>query len=53
VADELPDVRMWSHSYRSFTLMEVPVAKLDIMPTFGGFDAPEVECHIPKLHLLS
>ena len=47
VADELPDVRMWSHSYKSFTLMDDPVAKLDIMPTFDGFDAAEVECHVP------
>ena len=34
VADELPEVPMWSHSFRSFTLMDDPVARLDIMPTF-------------------
>ena len=42
VADELPDVRMWSHSYKSFTLMDNPVARLDIMPTFEGFSSAEV-----------
>ena len=33
--------------------MDDPVAKLDILPTFEGFDHPEVECKIPKVHLLS
>ena len=53
VADELPEVPIWSHSFRSFTLMDTPVAKLDIVPTFEGFDKPEVECNIPKVRLLS
>ena len=33
--------------------MDTPVAKLDITPTFGGFSSPEVECNIPKVHLIS
>jgi hypothetical protein len=53
VADELPEVRMWSHSYESFTLLDSPVAKISIPPTFDGFDTPEVECHIPDLNLVS
>jgi hypothetical protein len=53
VADELPDVPMWSHSYKSFTLMDNPVARLAIQPTFEGFDKPEVECQIPHVHLIS
>lgn len=40
VAAELPEVPQWSHTYKSFTLMDAPVAKLTIEPTFQGFDAP-------------
>jgi len=41
-ADELPEVPIWSHSYKSFTLMEDPVAKIEISSTFAGFDKKEV-----------
>ena len=44
---------MWSHSYKSFTLMDNPVARLDITPTFHGFDADEIECEIPKLKIIA
>jgi hypothetical protein len=33
--------------------MDKPVAKLDIPPTFGGFDAPEVECFVPDPSFIS
>ena len=33
--------------------MDAPVARLDIEPTFHGFDAPEVECNIPTVKLIS
>ena len=44
---------MWSHSYKSFTLLDSPLAELYIPPTFDGFDQPEVECSIPKVHHIS
>lgn len=33
--------------------MDDPIAKLDIPPTFDGFDAPEVECNIPQVQIVS
>lgn len=53
VAAELPEVSMWSHSYKSFTLMDDPVARVNIEPTFDGFETPEVECVIPEIKLIS
>jgi hypothetical protein len=53
VADELPEVPQWSHSYKVFSLMAEPVAVLNIAQTFDGFDRPEVEVNIPKPRLLS
>ena len=44
---------MWSHSFRSFTLLGDPVARLSISSTFEGYDMTEVECEIPKVHMIS
>ena len=33
--------------------METPVARIDIMPTFEGFDTTEVECNRPDLIVIS
>ena len=52
-ADELAEVPLHSHSAQSFALMNDPVAKIDIPPTFEGFDGSEAECMIPKAKLIS
>ena len=33
--------------------MDTPVAKLDIMPTFEGFNSPEVQCNTPDFIVIS
>ena len=53
VAEEVPEVPVWSHSYKCFTLMDDPVAIIDIPPTYGGFDSAEVECEIPEVLTVS
>lgn len=52
-AEELPEVPVWSHSYKSFTLLNAPVARIQIPPTFEGFDTPEVECEAPTVRCIS
>jgi hypothetical protein len=37
-SEELPEVPLYSHSYKSFTLVGDPIAKIVIPSTFSGFD---------------
>lgn len=37
-AEELPEVPIYSHSYKSFTLVGDPIAKIEIPSVWGGFE---------------
>lgn len=43
---------IWSHSYKSFTLLDAPVARLQIPPTFEGLGIVEVECEPPVVRCI-
>ena len=40
----------WKSSYKSISLLEKPIAQLDIPQTFSGFDKHEVECKVVDLN---
>ena len=44
---------MHSHSFRSFTLLGDPIARLDIRSTFEGFNSVEVACSVSRMLLIS
>lgn len=52
-SEELPEVPTHSHSFRFYTLLGAPLAKLAIPSTFGGFHAPTVEVHMHSLKVVS
>lgn len=48
-SESLPNVPIHSHSYKSFTLLEDPVAKINIPSVYNGFDTDEIEVSIADL----
>jgi len=45
-SEELPEVPLHSHTFKSLELLGSPIAKLEIAPIFTGFITNEVEVKI-------
>ena len=52
-SEELPEVPLHSHTFKSLELLGSPIAKLEIAPIFTGFITNEVEVTIQNMKNIS